>query len=698
MSSLPQSGTILSGEYVELIMLKKSSASEDFGVLRLRGDFCHGQLESIMNLESGLYFDFGNSMDLFSLVIEEGDQISIIKVSEFKRHPVTGLFTHPDKDVQIAIEWLEYETDTALCRFKFTTGDRLITVRKIIFELPGCVVFPDDHGPDFLVYPRAGGMIVPAPSRELFRKKKVKTAKWQDRHLSVWEHGFDFPHEGGAHSLNFSPSMTWLDYFCDKGGLYLASHDPQFEQTEIIVEAKHPKSGLNFKIIKTLNRQILKYETDFAIGLHKGDWHRGADIYRKFFNSTGRKIKKLPEFMKNSPGIMCHYDFKWQDGHINHRFCDIPALHSKAVIDGFSEILIAGWNINGFDNFYPDFRPDPELGTEQELIEAIKTVKASGGKVFFYVNAYSFDEQSPDFAEAGNKWAVKKQDNSKQSGQWGSSVLVGMCNSCSGWREKVKDNIRYIIEKLGASGVYIDQLNVTPQTCYDTTHRHEKSWKLNNFQIIDEVRKEMGPEYDEKILLFSEWLTDILATELDAQLIHVCWMGGLKYAFPEMFRYTFPEAALFDQVLQKPWGAVPREIEADHVKDVICRMFINGILFWTYDHVPDTTGIGIFFKQAVELKKRVSKYLATSKFVDDIPIAEVSGTAEIKSYELPDGQICFCVWNKKKEPGRLNLKQPINAASIITYDFAGSSIITVESPIKTINIPASELSVILTEN
>jgi hypothetical protein len=485
--------------------------------------------------------------------------------------------------------------------------------------------------------------------------------------------------------------MTWLDYYCETGGLYLASHDPLFEKTELVVNARNDNASLEFAILKTFNRRMMRGTADFALGLHEGDWHRGAEIYRRFFDSTGERMKKPASFMRKAPGIMCHYDFKWQNGTVNHHFKDIPRLHLESRENGFNALLVAGWNVNGFDNSYPDFRPDPELGTERELKKAVEIVHENDGEIFFYVNAYSFDTSSPDYPKFGAKCAVKTMDGDVIGGQWGDRFLAGMCNSCAEWRAKVKDNIRYVLETLGADGVYIDQLAGTPQTCFDNEHEHEASWRLNYQTLIAEAVSELGKPLAGRVFLFSEWLSDILATRLDAQLIHTCWGSGRKYAFPEMFKYAFPETMLFDQILQKPWGGIPAEVEGRHAKNVICQMFVNDIKYWCYDHVPDAPETGVFLKKTIELLKTIQENSPVEKFVDDLPIAEIDGEAVVKAYETPRGDYRFRVWNQTGEPGAFRLKTPINARKILIRGFNGTKIVECDSPIKHISYTSSTL-------
>jgi uncharacterized protein DUF6259 len=676
-------------------MTKKNAEFAEIGVLRLNGDICIGELNSIINMETGECFIADESRDLLLFEIEVGEESSILHVEEFEFDSSTGWLIHPLKNIEILIEWSEAEKDTAVCRVRFKYNSTNLIVRKVIFALSGRFDPQIESDKEFLVYPKAGGMRIPDPRRELLVEKKNDVAKWNDRELGVWREGLADSAEATENSIDFNPSMNWLDYYCSRSGLYLASHDPYFEKTKMIVETKKNDSNLSFRVEKSFNRTITEGTIDFAIGVHQGDWHRGAEIYRRFFDSTNRKIKSLPEFMRDSPGVMCHYDFKWQNGVVTHHFRDIPELHTQSLADGFNELVIAGWNVNGFDNSYPEFRPDPDLGSEEELISAVKTVKKGGGKLFFYVNAYSFDDSSPDFKEQGAKWAVKTKEGKIVGGQWGQHFLGSMCNSCAGWRNRVKDNIRYVIDVLGADGVYIDQLNGTPQNCYDSTHNHDMAWKLNNHRLMTEVREELGEKYAGKIFLFSEWLSDVMATELDAQLIHTCWGSGLKYAFPEMFKYTFPESALFDQVLQKPWGGNPEDVEGDHAKEVVCRMFVNDILFWCYDHVPNTPEVGEFLKKTVELRRRVSKYLESGGFVDDVPVVEINGDAVVKSYESRNGDYCFLIWNKAMKPGSFKLKKNIDKRKIRICDFDGDRSIKANESFRTIQFTKAELQVVV---
>ena len=60
-------------------------------------------------------------------------------------------------------------------------------------------------------------------------------------------------------------------------------------------------------------------------------WHRGAEIYRAFRqNNVPAKKPKRPHWFEKSPGLVAHYDFKYQNGGVVHRYKDIPRLLDEA--------------------------------------------------------------------------------------------------------------------------------------------------------------------------------------------------------------------------------------------------------------------------------------------------------------------------------------------------------------------------------
>ena len=647
-------------------MLKRRELKSELGNLLISGDISCGILGSIVNKNTDFVLELPEEMQFVTVTIEQAGKMQKLEMPDFEFINGTGI--HSASGCRISLEWRNGTADTAICSIKVKV-EQPAKIRKLAVHMNN-VRFDAATGDDVLVYPKAAGSRIVNPVRELFRSKELKAANWKDRTLTVWECGYAETEAGERATFESKLSMPWLDYYCAEDGIYLGIHEPDFEQSLLGITANASESSLDFTLEKIITRDCQEFNADFVISLHKGDWHRGADIYRKYYDSLGLKVRPLPDFMRNSPGIVCHYDFKWQDGSIGHRFDEIPQLAETAKNAGFNSILAGGWNVGGFDKKYPIFTPTPELGTEAELKTAIKASQDSGIKVFFYINAYSFDASLPDFDKNGRAWAIKEADGSFAHAVWGTQKLASMCFCCKGWQQVVISNIRYVLDTLGADGVYIDQLNVSAQICYDPSHHHKQSARKAACEMLDRLRHSMGEEYSNRVFLFSEWVSDLMITRMDAQLAHTCWFNGTAYSFPEMFKYTFPEAMLIDQVMQKPWPGTPAEVEGKHVKEIINKMFVNDMLFWTYDHVLESPEAGKHLQQAMKLSKRISECRRT-RFMDDIFVKDCPSGVTVKIYKGNDN-LYFKIWNSTGKPGHFKLVEEIRPVSGSRLELDGS--------------------------
>ena len=664
------------------------------GDLVLTGRPSAGRITHLRNHRTGMEVSFPDPSPCWSVEATRGGTEIVLQPADFAAEgdAVRARFTHADLGITVTVEWRSEHPDAAACEIGFRVEDPNVAVTRIVFRTPGPVRLT---GADVLIYPQTGGLRIENPAAELFEPVVSETAAWRDRYLGVRERGFDLPESDGARELAFPYSgrcsMQWMDYDGDEGGLYLAAHDPDFEHGLLAATARRGEPGVALRVEKILDRRLASWGCRFVLGLHADDWHRGADIYRAFFDTLPVRVRPPHGQFARGPGLFCHYDLKWQDGYVNHRFSDIPDLAREALRHGFADLMLAGWNVGGFDNLYPRFRPAKELGTEDDLRRAVREAHEAGCRVHFYTNVFSFDEADPDFAEHGRAWAVKDADGEVERMRWGSRTLVGMCNRAAGWRGVVKGNTRYVAETLGADGVYLDQFAVTPRLCHDATHGHDRGWIAGNLEHLDELREELRDALGAEPILFSEFLTDALATRLDAQIMHTCWMNGLRYAFPEMFRYTFPEALVLDQVFQKPWPGDPPEVEARHVGDVFCREFVNGILFWAYDHTVKAPGFGEFFAKAVALRQAFADDFARGRFRDTDGIAEAPPGVTIKTFELPDGAL-YAVSNPTGRSGVCRLDGAVRG-QVVSASTEQPEPSRVESDGDTLAVPAARLSV-----
>jgi hypothetical protein len=342
--------------------------------------------------------------------------------------------------------------------------------------------------------------------------------------------------------------------------------------------------------------------------------------------------------------VITHYDLKWEDGTVIHRYRDLPMLADEAKALHFDTLLLAGWTNGGFDNYTFHYATDPELGTEAELKEAIRQVHAKGVKVLFYVNVLSIAADNDEFRRKGPACAVRGSDGAVD--MFGESFLVHplstLCNSVPFWRDCVKRNVRYALLELGADGLYLDQIGSAPRDCFAADHDHRQSWPGNYRQLLAEIRQELNAAGRTEVVFLTEEVMDLYKDLIDCFLCYSFWQCAPKYSFPELFRYTFPEVLAVDMVMQKPWrGFGPAE--AAHVEEIFCRQFINGLKFWAYCHAPEHPELAGWFGRAIRLYHYGVEY-----FIFGQPDGGklLAPGVESVSWTLPDGKSLTAVWNR----------------------------------------------------
>lgn len=653
-----------------------SEKTVDFDDISVDGNLSEGRISSITNAKTTFKITFPGTNIRWFLEIEgvgrqklTPDDFSYEKISD-----AHGRYFNSDNKITIDFLWQKHSHDALKCEIRMSVNNPSVFVRYLHFFLPGEIRVAENGADETLIYPVKSGMRVENPCSEFLRPLIHKVSSYghgtKPRNVYVTESGIFpvAPNEIPSEKIDFGQdypggsSMPWMDYFGPAGGIYLGMHDRHFEPTTPLITVS--KSGIEMGMKKTFNRRSSAWCGDVVIALHDGDWHRGADIYRSFFRSVSADFIKAPDYVRKSNGIVCHYDFKWEDGIVHHRFNEIPSLFLEAQNHGLTNMLIAGWNQGGHDFFALEYAPDPDLGTEDELKRAIATVHARGGKMFFYVNVLAISRDRPEFETFGRKAAVKKPDG--EIDYFGEISLFHplgiMCNSVKEWRNAVKRNIKYVINDLGADGVYTDQLGSNPRVCCDPKHNHEKAWIDYYRDLLGEIRTELKNECQKDVFLFCEYPMDVYAPVLDGFLSYSFWVQGVSRGFPEMLRYTFPNMVLIDMVMQKPWPA-NEPIEDPHVKNIFCHQFVTGLYYWTYCHVLRHPDFSKFFDAALKLRMTGIDFFADGEYRDDVSIINAPSGVMVKEFSLKDKGSMFAVWNRTGKAGRFNVNRPINGTA-----------------------------------
>jgi len=193
-----------------------------------------------------------------------------------------------------------------------------------------------------------------------------------------------------------------------------------------------------------------------ALQVHQGDWHEGSELYRKWYDQ---------HFHIRRPATWLRKEMAWQSVIISncedvvlYRFKDWPKLAADARKYDVTTFEILGWNVGGIDRGYPQYRPDPRLGTPQEFRQALADIRRIGVHPLLFANIQVADTALPIFKERLVKFAVM--------GRWASDL------SLLGWGE----------------GTISARMGLTPSnvTLVSPSHREYRKFLVD--QLVDRVR------------------------------------------------------------------------------------------------------------------------------------------------------------------------------------------------------------------
>ncbi len=201
-------------------------------------------------------------------------------------------------------------------------------------------------------------------------------------------------------------SMPW--YGLQTGGhfLYLGKLDNRCE-TQLMSIGAAPR-GCKDQLIMTTS--LLPYaeagetvETIHTfVSLNEGDWRTGSDIYGNFARANWYTPPVMPHWVKHMTGWQ-RIILRHQYGEILFTYADLPRVYREGLKAGLDTLMVFGWWKGRFDNGYPIYEIDEELGGEEGLRAAIDEIHAMGGRVILYTNGQLIDVATDFYKEKGHR-------------------------------------------------------------------------------------------------------------------------------------------------------------------------------------------------------------------------------------------------------------------------------------------------------
>jgi hypothetical protein len=367
-----------------------------------------------------------------------------------------------------------------------------------------------------------------------------------------------------------SLTMPWLEFSNPKTGtgLYYADHDPEPRMAALYMEL-HPfhnsavvgetwpspadvadgaPIGLKLGWVKfPYTRKGTFRSAPVVLQLHAGDWHAASRLYRAWYDSHF-DVKRPPTWLRQ--------EMAWQsviisdpEDVVHFRFRDLPRLAADAKKYGVTTFEILGWDIGGIDRGYPQYTPDPRLGTREEFRAALKEIRAMGVHPLIFANVQFADTSTGLYRERLHRYAVK--------GRWADDLPVmgwgyGTIGSRFGFRRRnmtnispahpeVRDLLLGMYEDLvrdGAEGFQLDKTVVTSMLDFNPALETTPDRSIPE-SLLAMLRETLwrGRAIDPRFTLASETMWDRTFPYVDVSYLR---MNEIDMNSP-VSRYTFPE-------------------------------------------------------------------------------------------------------------------------------------------------------------
>ncbi|MCC5848266.1 MAG: hypothetical protein JJU29_09240 [Verrucomicrobia bacterium] len=360
-------------------------------------------------------------------------------------------------------------------------------------------------------------------------------------------------------------------------------------------------------------------------------WHAAARRYRKEMNGVVR-ASPAPEWMRESFHGWLQVMLCREGEAPRHRFSDLPALMRQALDHGLNVLHIAGWSGKGFDTLYPDYHPNPALGTVEELREAMDAIRVMGGHAVLYTNGRLVDPDSEWYKNGGRDWICLDPEGQPYCENWNTSVdFFAACPSSESWREQMAGSIERMVRDYGCHAVQIDQCASMPAVnCHNPAHGHAPAENfLNGLEAMLKEAQKRAKAVDPDFFIWCEGQHDRLGGFYDVGQAGGTGPGGwsthVGRPFPELMRATFPDRIVVG--------------ETDTLHRLL-HTFAQGKAFDVFPATLADPVLSDWVKRLIEVRQNLGEYLMRGNFHADEGLKVVGGwVARHRSNLNPDQEL-----------------------------------------------------------
>lgn len=288
-------------------------------------------------------------------------------------------------------------------------------------------------------------------------------------------------------------SMPWIDLYHRgaRKGVYIGNHDGDVRQSVVWAQLmpsttyRGPEGAAQYWPDATVAGDVsvgltLAWNSfpflrpgerwsgpPLVFHFHSGTWWAAADYFRAWYD-TRYTIDKSNSWMVEEDAWQSTI-ISYPEGSVGYRFGDLPEMARSALHYGIKVLQIDGWDIGGIDRDYPQYTPDPRLGTWDELRSALAECRAMGVYVMLFANLQWVNIETEWFRNELHRYAVRDPHGNVRNGMgWEYNTTLGLLNqtihrmvpanpSRPEFRRIILDQLQNVL-RLGAPGTQIDKL------------------------------------------------------------------------------------------------------------------------------------------------------------------------------------------------------------------------------------------------
>lgn len=450
-------------------------------------------------------------------------------------------------------------------------------------------------------------------------------------------------------------AMCWFGIQSGGHFLYVGRHDNQF-RSATLAAGLAPRNTSPRMLLAISNYLLAKSGEQLesahsVVSLNEGDWRTGSDIYGDWARNDWYFVSKKPEWVHNMTGwqrIILRHQF----GEVFFRYKDLPHIYEEGKKYGLDTLMVFGWWKGRFDNGYPIYEPDPDLGGEQALRDAIDQIHQMGGHVALYTNGILIDIVTDYYKEIGYRISKKDIDlneyrdhyqfssNGMLLRSFGYKSFVTACPSTPEWKERLLTNGKTKLA-FNPDSIFYDQMGGhVPFLCFDESHGHgargdaEPMWRIKNMDAICDL---LGPDQ----AFGTEQAVDCFAPHIHYH--HGCQYGNIfgETVFPELYLRTFPEPIMTDRFLHD---------NRPDFKRLLNYAFMYGFRFDVSVYrgrksiVSDLPDYAAHIKKLIDLKERYHSFYYNGRFVCN-HMPQLPKGIRSAEYENNNGETLLVLWN-----------------------------------------------------